>query len=489
VVWWPVYCNGPSVDADYLSAYYEPAREDKLTAEIRLQSSGDVFDWIVGAYYEESTDWWLDPYATPTPGGRVVDAIGASLYSDSMARNYYEFYYGEDYSNATSSWSAGQNADWEQTAIFGEMTWHMNDDWDLTLGGRYFDRSNVSAYWVNRPGRLYHDEGRYANDEEYREANDGRPLGRRGEETQFAPKVSLTYKPGDDKMVYALYTEGVRMGGVNRSRGEPFFPNNYESDLMKNHEVGYKSSFADGKGRLNLGLYHMAWEEYQLQTLDPSFVTCIDPVTGEPDPLLSVPQVCGQPWQTLIANLGEAHITGFNVTFDYSPNENWVLGFNYEKMEAETDTAHDLDGDGIPNLVKGMRLPITPDYKAAAWAEYRRPTSLMGANEFFVRAQWSFTGDSLSKLEPLSPLDTPTPQFVNPGYDIGDLRAGLVGDDWQVDVFVNNLTDERAIYLYDSGPPIVWGAAQLAEGRPHHLDAFVNRPRAIGVRYMKRWGD
>jgi len=291
-------------------------------------------------------------------------------------------------------------------------------------------------------------------------------------------------------MVYALYTEGVRQGGVNRGRGEPFFPVNFDSDLMNNSEVGYKSSFAGGKGRLNLSYYNMAWEEYQLQLLDPSFVKCIDPDTGEPvnPSVLKIAGVCGQPWQTVIANLGEASITGFNISVDYSPNENWVLGFNYEDMEAKTDSAHDLDGDGILDLVKGMRLPLTPDYKAAAWAEFRLPTSLLGANDFFVRAQWSFTGNSLSRLEPLS-LDSPTPQFVNPGYNIGDIRAGLEGDDWQVDVFVNNLTDERAVYSYSSGPPIVWQAAQLAEGRDHHQSAYVNRPREFGVRYMKRWGD
>jgi len=488
ISWWPMYCAGETVDADYLSAYYEPAREDKLTAEIRLQGGGDTFEWIVGGYYEESTDWWLDPFHTPTPGGRVRDPIAASTYSDSAARQFQEWYYGEDFSNATSNWSAGQTADWEQTAIFGETTWHINDNWDLTVGGRYFDRSSDSAYWANSPGRLFHDEGYYFSDIEYREANDGRPPVRKGEETKFIPKVAVSYKPGDDNMIYALYTEGVRQGGVNRGRGEPFFPINYDSDLMKNHEVGYRSSFADGRGRLNLSLYHMAWEEYQLQLLDPSFVGCIDPDTGEVDPRLSIPGVCGQPWQTVLANLGEAHITGFNVSVDYAPNENWVLGLNYEKMEAETDSAHHLDDDDIVDLVKGMRLPLTPDYKAAAWAEYHRPTSLLGADDFFVRLQWSFTGDSLSRLEPLS-LDTPTPQHVNPGYNIGDIRVGLVGDDWQVDVFVNNLTDERAVYQYSSGPPIMWQAAQLAEGRAHHQNAYVNRPREFGVRYMKRWGD
>ncbi len=87
-------------------------------------------------------------------------------------------------------------------------------------------------------------------------------------------------------MVYALYSEGVRQGGINRSRGEPFFPLAYDSDLMKNYELGYKSSFADGRGRLNLTYYHMAWEDYQLQTLDPSNVELYRPRNGRGGPLL-----------------------------------------------------------------------------------------------------------------------------------------------------------------------------------------------------------
>jgi outer membrane receptor protein involved in Fe transport len=389
----------------------------------------------------------------------------------------------------TQNWTANQNAEWKQKAIFGEFTWHINDSWDLTVGGRYFDRSADQGYWVNRPGRLYQDEGAYDNDVEYREAHDGEPMPRVSGETQFVPKVSLAYHFGEgkDKMVYALYSEGVRQGGLNRARGEPFFPVAYESDLMKNYEAGYKSSFADGKGRLNLTYYHMAWEEYQLQVLEPSFSTCIDPETGEEDSTISIPHVCGQPWQTIIANLGDASITGFNVTLDYSPNENWVLGFNYENMKAETDSAHDLNNDGEVDLLKGMRLPLTPDYKAAAWVEHHRPVNWLGAHDFFIRLQWSFTGDSVSRLNPLSPLDSPTPQFLNPSYNIGDIRAGLVGDDWQVDLFINNLTDERAIYSY-GGAPGVWAAGQLAEGRPHHQDAYVARPREIGVRFTKSWG-
>ncbi len=494
IMWWPVYCNGPTADGDWLSIYHEPLAADRLTVEVRLSHSGDVFDWIVGGFYEDSTDEWTSSFNIPTgtEGGHIRDTYAASNYSNSLSRQFIEHYYGGDWGDATTPWSSGQVGKWEQKAVFGEFTWHISDAWDLTVGGRYFDRNNDSRYWLNKPGREHYWEGRIANDYEYREAHNGEPMPRKGEESQFLPKASLAYhfgKDNNDKMLYALYSEGARQGGVNRVRGDPFFPDSYDSDLMKNHELGYKSSFADGKGRLNLTYYHMLWEDYQLWTIDPASSKCIDPDTGEevPSSQISIPGVCGQPWQTLIANLGEASITGFNVALDYTPNENWLLGFNYEPMTAETESNHDLNGNGEYDLVKGQRLPLVPDYKASAWVEYHRPTNWLGADNFFIRLQWSFTGDAINKIDDV-PLTDPNPQFTMPSYDIGDLRAGLVGDNWQVDVFINNLTDERALYMIDGGD-YFWAMAQSAEGRPHLQRVWTNRPREFGVRYTKRWGD
>ena len=67
-----------------------------------------------------------------------------------------------------------------------------------------------------------------------------------------------------------------------------------------------------------------------------------------PDSSEAIAGVCGQPWQTLTQNLGDAHITGLNVTVDYAPNDSWVIGMNYEIMEAETDSEHDFNEDGDP---------------------------------------------------------------------------------------------------------------------------------------------
>ncbi len=85
-------------------------------------------------------------------------------------------------------------------------------------------------------------------------------------------------------------------------------------------------------------------------------------------------------------------------------------------------------------------------------------------------------------------MDDPNPQIYNPSYTIGDLRAGLIGEDWQVDIFVNNLTDERAVYTTQTGL-FEWGAGSIRDGRPHHQTLFTARPREVGIRYMKRLGD
>jgi outer membrane receptor protein involved in Fe transport len=286
-------------------------------------------------------------------------------------------------------------------------------------------------------------------------------------------------------MVYGLYTRGKRPGGVNRSRGQPFFPTQYNPDLMDNYEIGYKSNFAGGQGRFNATLYHMVWQDYQLELVDPASVVCADP-DGTPNDD-KIDGVCGQPWQQVVGNAGDAHITGLNVEIDYAINENWLVGMNYEKMEAETDTNVNTDDEDGFEIVAGLRLPVVPSYKASAWLEYSSPASLFGAQNWFFRTQWSHTGDSLNILEPIDMSD-PNPQFKNPAYTIGDVRVGLQGEDWEASVFINNVTDERATYTTNTGM-MEWAAAQVAEGRPHHQTLFTNRPMEMGIRFMKRWGD
>jgi iron complex outermembrane receptor protein len=487
IVFYPVYCMGETVDSDFFQSYLSPYQQDKTTIEIRLSNQGDTLDWIVGYYKEESNDSWQAPFATPTTGGDG----SVNIYQDSVSLDYMEFYFTNwvyydgtyyTYPEATSWWYSDSHTIWEQDAIFGEMTWHVNDNWDLSVGGRYFERTNTNFYRVDHPGDIgLNGEPDTAAPEirAYRLANNNQAPERKADESEFIPKVALRYTLSDSTMMYGLFTQGTRPGGVNRSRGEPFFPKDYSSDLMDNYEAGYRSSFANGSGRFNATVYHMVWTDYQLQLTDPSSAGC-------PNPGEQIANVCGQPWQSIITNAGEAHITGLNLELDYAIDDNWIFGANALFMEAETDTTADLTGDGEDDIVGGLRLPMSPEFKFSSWLDYNAPIQAFGAQEAFWRLQVSYTGDSVNRLEP-NGLDTANPQLTNKAYTIADMRAGIRGDDWEVAFFLNNLTDERATYTIGTDQ-MNWAAANVADGHDHFQKRYTNRPRELGVRFMKRWG-
>jgi outer membrane receptor protein involved in Fe transport len=404
---------------------------------------------LVGLYYEDSSNAWQDDFAT----------VHSNDFQDSIALDYWEWAEGREFPDASIGWYSDSDTEWEQSAVFGEATWHATEKLDVTLGGRYFDRENVNIYFVERP------DGNLAED--YRDGVEEN----KGSETEFVPKIALSYAFTDDVMGYALWTEGYRPGGTNRSRGEPFFPTNYFPDKMTNYEAGVKSTLFDGAGRFNATLFYMDWEDYQLELVDPSYASC--PGGG------SIANVCGQPWQNVVGNAGDAHILGANIEFDWAISSNWVFGMNAEWLGAENDTDLDLDGSGTPNVQKGQELPTVADLTGSAWLNYERPIERWGES-IFARLQWSYRGESNNILEP-TPADgsSPNPQITNPSHDIGDLTLGMRGNSWEVSLFVNNLTDERAVYQTESGA-FEWGAASVTDGRAHTQKTYINRPREYG---------
>ena len=495
IAWYPVYCQGTGINSDFYSTYQGRSGNDKLSAEVRLSSQGDRFDWLVGMYYEDSEDWWTAPFAVPVSGPNVK--WGESTFQSSFAAAAYRFS-GIDYPSATSHWYSENLTEWDQKAVFGELTWHATDKIDVNIGARSFDRTNAQYYIVNHPGgdgvQGYPDSA-VPETQAYRLAQQA--LGkvgiattkpRVGNDKEFIPKISVKYNLNDESMIYGLYTKGYRPGGVNRSRGDPFFPNAYGPDIMENREIGYKSSFAQGRGRLNIIGYDMEWSEYQLEQVDPSQVPCDANGNatdfGNPNvaPSVATPGVCGQPWQNLVANTGVATIQGLNVEMDYRVSERLSLGFNMEWKSAETGA----DPTGI--VEAGLQLPLSADTKGAFWMDYTWEASQWGANYGFMRFQYSKQGAIWNNLDGGPVASSMNPRQRVPGYAIADARIGLQGPDWEVSVFVNNLLDERAAYTY-SGGQFLWGMGSSRDGVDHHQLVYTNRPREIGIRYTQSWGD
>jgi iron complex outermembrane receptor protein len=448
------YCFQPATLYDttyYGGAYYnDPTgylrndqKNKKFSQEFRLFHQGDTIDWVAGFFYEDSKeDWTFDTF---TDG-----------YDESLSMRHYLS--GNIPPVPTRSpedawWRSVDSTEWKQWAIFGELTWHITDRMDLTGGARWFSRKMDKKYYVELP--------------RYNPSEDGVSTPS-SDENDWVPKVSLSYSITDDSMVYGLYSEGFRPGGTNRGRGDPFFPAQYDSDKLKNWEIGTKNTFANGRLRFNATYFNMKWEDYQLEVVDPSSRLC----GSENAP---PPPNCGQPWQKVVANAGNARSQGVEMQLDWAATANLSVGANATYLDAKLTDDVDI-GVEVPS---GSRLPLSPEWKGSAYAQYDWSLDAFGGSNAWVRLQWSWTGSMLNQVEPLTLDDGPAPQIKQPSYNIGDIRFGIDTTKWSMQLYVSNLTDERAVLF----------------ANPYEMDYYfgrsrvtVNRPRQFGVRWIQRFG-
>ncbi len=422
----------------------------KFSQEFRLVHQGETIDWVAGLFYEKShEDWQFTSFADGYDQSQSMANYLAGRLIGS----------GNPIPTRPSGdawWFSADDTDWEQYAVFGEMTWHINDKWDLTGGYRWFKRTMNKFYHVELP--------RYNPTDELF----SRPT---SDEQDSVPKLSLSYQINDNSMVYALYSEGYRPGGTNRNRGIPFFPPQYDSDKLKNYEIGTKNTFAGGRVRLNATYFDMSWNDYQLEVVDPSNRPCGN--SNSPPP-----PTCGQPWQKVVANVGNASSSGLEFQLDVAATDLLTLGGNATWLDAKLDEDVEVGGgDPVPS---GSPLPLSPDFKGSMYAQVDWPVEWFSANNAWVRLQWSYTGSMLNQVEPLTLDDGPAPQIEQPSYNIGDIRFGLDAANWSMQLYVNNLTDERAVLF----------------ANPYEFDYFfgrsrvsVNRPREFGIRWIQRFGE
>lgn len=458
------YCFQPEGTSYYYYnqpiGYLKNVQTDtKFAQEFRISAQNERFDYVAGLFYETHDQDW-DFYSV------------AAGYDQSQSMANYRAGRVTGVPVTTSSedtwWYSGDRTTFEQKAAFGEFTWHITDQWDALIGLRWFDRTIKKRYIVELP--LH---------------NPNSDLDLPADDTDVVPKFSLSYRFSDDIMIYGLYSEGFRPGGTNRTRSSTaYFPTQYKSDLLENYELGTKMSLADGRVRLVATYFDMTWKNYQLELVDPSNLPCSNPAAP-------APPYCGQPWQKVVGNAGDATSKGLEIQLDALLGKSFTAGFSATWLDAKLK-------DGFYFSVEtpaGSRLPLSPEFKGSIYGQYNWDIDWFdGAfSSLYARLQWSYTGSMLNQVEPfrltLNPDGSvdygganygPAPQIEMPSYNIGDLRIGVGGKAWEVQLFVNNLTDERAI-LFDN---------------PFEFDHFfgrgrqtINRPREYGLRVTYRFGE
>ena len=452
------YCFQPAGVGNYYNdpiGYLRNTQNNtKFSQEFRFAGQGEKVDWVAGVFYEKATEDW--DFWTFTEG--YDESQGdVNWYAGRVQWKPYPV--PTQRLGTDAWWTSFDRTETEQKAVFGEATFHLGEKFDLLVGARWFDRTMNKEYWTELPPGNRGLEG-----------DENGILRPSSDDSDVIPKMSLKYTINDSAMVYGLYSEGFRPGGTNRGRGIPFFGNEFEADFLENIEFGVKSVLADGKVRLNATYFDMTWKDYQLEMIDPSSVPCgTDGAKPEP--------TCSQPWQKIVANVGDASSSGIEINLDVAPTENITWGISAAFLDAKVDE----DLPATITVPAGSRLPLSPELKASAYFTYEFPVDWFGgnANSAYFRLQASHVGDMLNQVEPYEYLvgSTPAPQLLQPSYTIGDVRFGLTGDDWSIQLFVSNVTDERAV-LFDNPNEL----ERFFAGRARQT---VNRPREIGFTFSK----
>lgn len=254
-------------------------------------------------------------------------------------------------------------------------------------------------------------------------------------------RVTLTFKPNDDKLVYATWSTGYRPGGNNRRPGI----NPYEADTLTNYEFGWKTTWLDRKLRINGAVFYEKWDKLQYG---------LSPV--------------GSAGVTNIYNAGNARVYGAEGDISLRLGGLTLSGSGtYIDAKLTTDFCQ-IGADGNPDCnlgavaaPKGTRLPVQPKFKGTATARYEFP---LGSINAFAQGSANHQGGTRSYL-----TDAEAALLGNTkGFTTFDFSVGGALNNWTFEAFIQNAFDKRGSLSINTvcAPLICGGGARIYPIKP-----------------------
>ncbi|OUV59355.1 MAG: hypothetical protein CBC82_10230 [Cellvibrionales bacterium TMED122] len=391
-----------------------------VSQEIRLASdSSQQFSWIMGGNYANTeVDWFQTINLTDLAG--IPTSNGAQ--------------------QETESW-----------AVFGQIDYVINDQWEIIGGLRYTveERDWTGATFIGDFATL---EQAYASGAP-RLSQLPIPPGTPGaggpldfptsqKENNLDFQAVVKYSPSDSGHFYAKVSEAFRSGGYSsavlfsQEALEPFDP----EELLA-YEVGAKFALADNRVRLEASAFFYDFEGFQA-----TFVRATEA-------------------SARLQNAGDVEIYGMEGSLDWAISERFGARFGVSFLDSEiveTDVIlPPLDG-GPEATIEGNEIPNAPSFTFNGQLRYELPLP----NGYLARFLTDFTIVDEHYLEPNNR------QYLSEdGYELWNARVSLASanDNWEVAAWVRNIGDEEyrsaaqdlALSLAFSeivvGTPRIWG--------------------------------
>jgi iron complex outermembrane receptor protein len=277
----------------------------------------------------------------------------------------------------------------------------------------------------------------------------------------FLPRVIVRWQPTDSTNLYASYSEGLIAGDFNsffinaddRERAQylaqdPRISAALDAETLEAWEIGWKQGLADGRGQVNLSLYHYTWENIKGRSTFLINETCRAADIGNPecnpdsgvglgDPK-AIPGPDGEltPFfnarNTLLP--GDATVQGVEVEFWWAFTENLLWQVNYSYIDSSYD---DYEFNFVLPIagyaqMRGNQTPRQPKHSGNTALTWNY--NLFGLPSF-LRGDMFYQGESFVDESNLAFIDD---------YILVNARTGLDFENWSIELFVTNLFEEEA---------------------------------------------
>jgi iron complex outermembrane receptor protein len=424
------------------------------STELRLESTGDRFDWIAGVMVSRDDQNQDNLVAVSTRPTDTINGIGLL----------------PPFPTGLGLAFNNKSFEIDGVAAFADLTFHLNDQLDLIVGGRYsHDEVNTDLMsFAIGPGPDSCDPGVDIVCFFQGFVNTPRPAAN-GSQTfdDVAPRAGLSFQATESVNVYGMISKGYKAGGTSvgndtNAAGQPPISVPYDEEILWNYELGIKAELLNQRLRLNTAVFYSLWEDMQFEAFR----------------LLTPGDLSSNFEQTI--NIAEATAIGLEVEFQALLTENFSITGALGVLDTEIDDPQIVEiTGGYDVTIDGRELPKAPELSYNLAGEYRLPVA---GNDAWLRLEFIHRDGQYSDIEGLTNTQTrgPSPNqglsrpvgpgefpFLSPDFDVLNLRGGWEAERWGFQVYVENLTDEE----YYTGTQENFGASGVRL-RPH--------PRIIG---------
>ena len=423
--------------------------DEAFIQEFRLvsgETDGNV-DWIIGAFhmdqdnsvYQLSRNPGMNAFhnACVNTGGPECTGFWPATFYPGDQLSEIDFEYVRDTS-------------FKETALYGEVTYHVSDTFRLTGGFRWFDNETVNDVILGFP--LV--EGWTSPSAPQSTDSDDDVL----------VKLNAAWDISDDMMLYATYSEGYRHGGAQSlpslDDGDPFGEPNAEavrtfgSDSVQNYELGVKGG--TDTFQYTASLFNVDWDDPQLNTTSAF-------------------------WGFYVAANGDAASTqGIKLEIEGYASDTFHYRAGYTYVNAELDKDFVSPQTGSVVAPSGSTLPGAPESVLTigvdnTW-EINSDMDLIAAFNAYYQSETENFIDQSDMLN--ETFDT---------FTLMNVSASLVTENWSATLYIRNLSDEEGAsggfpsshWSYDTGVFENW----YGNGNRQ----FIVQPQTIGLKFGYRF--